>query len=526
MILLIFLLSACVEKSVTINKTSLIRDYIVCGINQQPKDLTFFNREDLDEQELIVNLFEGLVKLDEAGKVIPAISESWTVNKEEDTYTFKIRSEAVWSDGRDITAYNFEEFFSQVLSKENNNIHAYKLYYIFGAENYNKGKVDFKQVAIKAIDKNTLQIKLNQPCSYFLKILSQPVFSLRKIDKSLLEYESKFKDISYTGAYKIVSYSRDEGIMLEKNPAYFNSGETISNKLLFAFTETKEGALAKFQTNKLDIFKNPPVREIEALKNKGYIDKKTMLNCDCLVFNLKTGNELAKNKVVRQAMAMAIDRSKIVSEVYRNNASVAKAYISPKIFNMENMGYSENSYYLDTSEEQRAKTLLEKNKISLKDKKIKIVYENRCENKSTIDIISKDFKKTFGVQIESQGASREELEQIKKAGTYDIILEETYAAYEYPTAILEQFETNSKMNFAGVNNTKLDGELYKIKTEKNAAKKAESIKKVEQLLLEESVVIPLYNKEVVICKKVNLEKVWVDKLGNMHFHKAFLNLNR
>ena len=109
-------LNGCVEKSVQGNKNVNIKDYIVYNVGELPKDLSMLTDYNIRQQDFLVNLFEGLVKTDEKGNIIPGLSDSWTLSKDETCYTFNIREDAKWSDGSDITAEDFVTFFSQILN--------------------------------------------------------------------------------------------------------------------------------------------------------------------------------------------------------------------------------------------------------------------------------------------------------------------------------------------------------------------------------------------------------------------------
>ncbi|MCH5139065.1 peptide ABC transporter substrate-binding protein, partial [Clostridiaceae bacterium UIB06] len=90
LILSLMFFSGCVEKSVQGNKDEELKNSIVYNLGKAPEDLIMLKSYNLRQQDLLVNLFEGLVSEDEKGKINPALAESWSLSKDETCYTFKI----------------------------------------------------------------------------------------------------------------------------------------------------------------------------------------------------------------------------------------------------------------------------------------------------------------------------------------------------------------------------------------------------------------------------------------------------
>jgi oligopeptide transport system substrate-binding protein len=216
---------------------------------------------------LLSNLFDGLVSIDEDGNIVPDLAEKWSVNKDKTQYTFTIRKNAKWSDGKDITAKDFVDFFSNILNKNLNNVYADQLNCIFGIDKYRNNNGSFENVAIKALNQRTLQIRLNYSCDYFLNIMAEPVYSLRKIDDDLLNWRRKYKNIPYSGSFVIDNISDNGDIELNKNKNYWNKDNVKNNNVIIKEFGSSEGALAAFENNTINVFTNPPINEIKNIEN-------------------------------------------------------------------------------------------------------------------------------------------------------------------------------------------------------------------------------------------------------------------
>jgi len=207
-------------------------------------------------KKIQVQLSQGLVTVDSNCFISAGIAETWQVSPDNLVYTFKLRDDIFWQDGKKIKA---------------------------GDINYS-----FKDVELKVIDDQTLEFKLNEPFSPFLSTLGNPVFK----DK-----------IIGTGPYKI------EKIV---NSNDFITSLTISGpekKISYHFYPSVEAAKLGFKLGEIDIidelFINPFVSEADWDR---YIDIKTELRKDryvALFFN--NNDNLLGSKQLRQALAYAIE---------------------------------------------------------------------------------------------------------------------------------------------------------------------------------------------------------------------------
>lgn len=518
----LMIFSGCVEKSVQETKNDEVKDYISYSIETLPKNLVMLSEQNTREEDLLCNLFEGLVKVDEKGKIAPALSESWTLNKDGTGYTFKIRENAKWSNGKDITAEDFVNFFSQILNKDVNNIYADELYYIFGAEEYNKGKGSFSNVAIRAVDNKSLEIRLNYPCSYFLNILSQPIYALRKIDNNLVDWKKNYKNILYSGAFQIDNIIQNSEILLKKNNNYWDNNLVKSEKILISCMDSSEAALASFQNDKINLFINPPINEYKNLKDNANYLKILSHETGTLVFNLKKDNVI-KDVNFRKAVAFNIDRNNIAKEILNDTAESALSYIPPNFSNGIGGKYINKNFFVSNSEKEKAIELIKKVKLE-NNQALKLIYIDKIENKKICESISKSLHDNLGIDIDCEAYEVNDFNDELKKNNYDIAKIDFDASYDYPLSFLERWISFSNLNLYGYNNSKFDDTVLKSKMEKDINKKIELLKESEDILLEDMVVVPLYFKNIIICKKNDIEGIYVTENGNIKLDRVYMIL--
>jgi oligopeptide transport system substrate-binding protein len=134
--------------------------YIYFYMKEQPQTLDPQTAK-TDEDLLIVrNIFEGLLRKDEKGKIVCGVAESYNLNGL--TYTFKLKKDAIWSNEVPITAHDFVFAFKRAVKPETKSPFVKRLFTIKNAKAINKGKKDVNSLGVKALDTHTLQIILNE----------------------------------------------------------------------------------------------------------------------------------------------------------------------------------------------------------------------------------------------------------------------------------------------------------------------------------------------------------------------------
>ena len=143
-------------------------------------------------------------------------------------YTFHIREDAKWSDGKKLTADDFVYSYRRVVDPKTASPIAYLMYYIKNAKNINMGKKQIDTLGVTAIDENTLTIELENPTLYFEDILASGAggcyVPVREdiINKYGDDWTWNPESYIGNGAYKMTERKPDELIAFELNTNYWD----------------------------------------------------------------------------------------------------------------------------------------------------------------------------------------------------------------------------------------------------------------------------------------------------------------
>ncbi len=297
-------------------------------------------------------VYQGLFKLNqETLETEVCLAESFEVNDNADTWTFKIRDNVFFHDnacfadgkGRKLTVDDVKYCFDKLCSSYSDNL----LFELFtgrveGAEEYyiatkNGNTPEGGVSGIRVVDANTLEIKLKAPFSAFDKVLTHNacwVFPKEAYEK----YGTDMRvNCVGTGAFKVDVIKEDVQVRLVKNENYWESDEH-GNKLPYldvvkiTFTKDKKTELSNFKRGNLDMVWKLPVDEMSSVlgslqqaidgENREYqYQSKNAMTVQ--MYNFLATNPVFSKKEVRQAFNYAIDREKLTKYTLQGEGEAA-----------------------------------------------------------------------------------------------------------------------------------------------------------------------------------------------------------
>lgn len=523
-IISITLIGGALQKKVKQTESSNYKNSVTYNLGKLPKDLIMLDSNNLREKDMLANTFEGLVNCDENGKIVPALAESWDISEDGTNYTFKIRKDGKWSDGSDITADDFVNFFSDILNKNTNNIFSEQLNCIFGVEDYRKGKYDFKNVAVTALNNKTLSIRLNYPCNYFLNILSQPIYALRNIDYKLIDWKKDYRSVLYSGSFCINNISDNGEITLKKNSHYWNKSQVKSNSITLSSLKTSESALAAFQSSTINVFTDPPLGELKTIEGKSKYKTVPLLQGEGITFNFKKSGIVNDNNF-RKAVAASINRNNIVKNILNSTVCEADYYIPQYTGDGLNGKFINKIFFQGTEDAKKASDLMKSVSSSYGETSLKLIYLDTVENKKVCEAIGENIKKAVGMDVKCEGFEASKFNKELKKGNYDMAEIKYQGYYDYPLSFLNMWRSASHDNLCGYKNVQFDTKFMNATFEKDGSKKVEIFKEMENILMEDMAVVPLYFNGVIISEKNYVQGIYTNKLGNIKLDKAYLDVH-
>lgn len=284
----------------------------------EPKSLDVSRSTDTYSSDIFVLTNEGLVgaQMNSQGveEVVPAGAESWEVSKDNLKWTFHLRKDAVWADGKPVTAYEYCYGIKRTLNPKVGSSYSFLLYPIKGAKKYNAEGGSEEEVGVKAIDDYTLEITLEAPTPYFLQTAYFKVmYPQRKdiVEKYGESYGSEGDQIMSNGPYILKSWVHNSEIVLEKNQKYWDKDNFKLDKIVLMVVTDVNSRMNLLASGQVDIGKADKPEWTDQFMKSGDFEniKLPALGTNYISFNQKS--RYFKNAKVRKAVNLALDRAEL-----------------------------------------------------------------------------------------------------------------------------------------------------------------------------------------------------------------------
>lgn len=441
------------------------------------------------EEDLVSNIFSGLVEVNEKGEPIPDLAMGWTLSDDGLEYTFKINEKNKWSNGTEVTAKDFQMFFRDLLSPDNEDYTSSELDSIYGVKDYREGKIDFSEVAISSPDDYTLVLRMNNKDDDLLKNLAKPIYRLRDLNEPLDNYKKDFNEISYTGPYTIYDVTEDGFIRLKDNP--YNSSELEIKDIAFKEKDSDEIELAAFNLEKVDILKNPPIIYSEDI---GLYKDLSKYNNDTLKLMVVNSDKAEMIQGISNIIQVLISDSNIL----KNN--LGEPYIKI-INNKEDIASIKKDgdkleYKISESEKNNLK---EAGKNTLKkvfgnNEVLKIVVGDNEEDKALANELKKFLDKEIAIKSIVK-IHEDDIDEVIESGEFNIAFGE--------------------FNFNEKNSESLKKENIDKEEDESEDKNEESEKETTTSEKPNLSLVSLYFKNDVWCKSPKVNYLFIDGNGNL-----------
>lgn len=295
------------------------------GNGSEPQGLDPHVITGVPENHIVSSLFEGLVgKSPWDLSPIPGVAQSWDISEDGTVYTFHLNPEAKWSNGEQITASDFVWSWNRALHPTMGNQYAYMLYSVVNAEAFATREIDdFSQVGIKALDDVTLQVNLINPTPFFLQLLDH--YSTYAVHPETILKHGKMTDrytkwtrpenIVGNGAFVLDEWLLNRRISVKKSDTYWDRDTVRLNGIVFYPTENIVSEERMFRVNQLHYTQELPLDKLPVYMAKENSELRVSPYLGTYFYLFNTTQPPVDNVKVRQALAMAIDREKLIRTV-------------------------------------------------------------------------------------------------------------------------------------------------------------------------------------------------------------------
>jgi len=484
------------EVSLIEEKT--IEQVLYWNLGADPRTLDPSLNETTNGSNVINNMFEGLMR-EKNGKIEYGMAESYVVSSDLLTYTFKIRKDAKWSDGSDLTAKDFEYAWNRVLDPSTGSPYAWI---------YDEANV----ASVVAPDERTFVVTLSSPADYFLSLTGFTTFFPVKQSSVEAGLEGNWaKDpvqAVSNGPFKLASYTIGDSLVLVKNEYYWNADSVKLDKIVGKFIIESNEAFTAFESDEIQINSKIPQSQIRTL-----LAEKSIIYANSrpgtYYLNLNMNNPAFDDPRVRKALSYAIDR-KVITDMLGNGERPANNMVPLGILDSEGNDFNKkaNGFGIPTdgSKIEEAKVLMAEAGYPNGEGFPVIEYlTNYSEAHILIaQSIKEMWKDNLGVEMTISYSEWSEFSKTRSMHKFMVARGGWIGDYTDPLTFIGYFVTGNSLNDPLYSSTEFDTLINESKY-LTGQKRMNKLYKANELLLNDGPVIPLYHyaDNIMIASKVN-----------------------
>jgi ABC-type oligopeptide transport system substrate-binding subunit len=288
---------------------------------------------DLYHAEASEFMFERLLLRDQNNDLVPGAADTWQVSEDGLTWTFNLRPGNRWTDGRPVTAHDFEYTFHRLLNPASGNRLAFLYYDITGAQDFTSVKTSTtEKIGVRAIDDLTLEITTDRACPYLPHIVafqgSSPVprWQVEKYGKRWTEQSN----IVSNASYRMTEWATGQFMKFELNPMYSGPNMGSVEQIVEFFSSPRLADLMAYENNEIDLAAVPP-QDMDRIRRDPVLSQElvTFSYHDTRYLIFRTQKPPFDDLRVRQAFALAIDRDALCNVVLKGMHKPASGMIEP-----------------------------------------------------------------------------------------------------------------------------------------------------------------------------------------------------
>lgn len=456
---------------------------------------------------MIGSLFETLLRQDWTGAYIPQGAESWSASEDGLTWTFKLNPKSVWTDGKPVTAKDWEYSFKRITDPATGATYGnyLELAHVKNAAAIVKGEKPVSELGVRAVDDLTFEITLDEPTPWLLRMLT--LANLAPLREDVIAKHgvawTRPENIVSNGAYVITQNAFEDKIVIEKSPTYWDKDNVTITKVNWTFIKDPNASYLGYQTGAYDTATIPPALKQAAIEK--FPNDLVTTESQSIYYTYLNVKEVPDIRV-RKAIALLIDRKTLTEKIVKNN----KATTTMVPDNIDGAQYVTQREWFNTPMAERRKQAVELLKEAgySKGNPFKLKYTTNTSDIKQTSIAMRDW-----LEKGSQGAIEivPDVREIK--GWQDALNTNTFmmigggwgADYDYITTFLDLGRCGDVLNHAGYCSAEADALMKKATAEKDADARAKIYAEAEKLYMAGYAAVPMWQSTATILKRPTLK---------------------
>jgi len=443
---------------------------------------------DMSSHYYVMQIFSGLVRLDNELNIVPDIAESWELSSDNKTYTFHLNQSVRFHNGRDVKADDFKYSWERACDPDTgSSTAATYLGDIAGAKDMLAGETE-EISGIEVIGDHTLQVTIDAPKAYFLSKLAYPTAFV--VDRDNVESgEEWWREPEGTGPFKLKEWQAGQWLILEHNQTYYGELAKLGQVQYFLYGSP----MVLYETGQIDVVSVflPYIDRVRDVTGPFYPELAVTPELSLYYIGFDTAEPPFDDVNVRRAFCHAVNKERIAEVILRDMVSEADGILPPGM-----PGYNEALEGSDYDIEE-ALDLIATSKYGDVSNLPPITltvdgYGNSIPG--YLGAIIQEWQQNLGVEISVRQLETDNFLYNVKQEKDEMFVTGWVADYPDPHNFLDiLFHTGSEGNISDYSNHSLDTLLDQAAIEQNEIARLSMYGQAEQLIVDDAPCLPLFH---------------------------------
>ena len=439
-----------------------------CFQQHEPADFVVINGPDPESLDpavitsqadgrIVSALFEGLTRFNAVtAQAEPALAKRWDISGDGTVYTFHLRDGLQWSTGEPITAHDVVYSWRRAVDPATASDYAGMLFYVKNAESINAGKTtNLSQLGVRATDAKTVRVELTAPTPFFLELCA--FWTLAVVpEKAIARHGDQWclrQPLPVSGSHTLDFWHVRDRVRLRNNPLYWDAASTRNNVVDLLPVESPATAINLFEAGQADVIWDKslvPTELLDALSQRPEFHRFDYLGSYFVRFN--TTQKPLDDPRVRKAMALAIDKARVVEKYTKGGERPAEHFVPPGTGNYTSP--SGPTYDAGLAKRLLAEAGYPGGKGFPTD--FEYLFNSSPLNKNIAVELQRMWRETLGIQVKLRQAEHKVYLAAQSALDYHVTRSSWIGDYNDPNTFLDMFMTQNGNNRTGWANADYD----------------------------------------------------------------------
>lgn len=484
------------------------------GLGSEPETLDPGDAVYIQEQFVLISLFDSLLSTAPDASLHPGLALSWEPNADYTEFTFKLRQDVTFHDGTPFNAAAVKASYDHIVSD---------------AVLESGGKtllVDHKYKETSVVDDYTVTIKFESPYPTFLRDAGRQWLSISS-PAALEKYGKDYgRNPVGTGPFKFVQWDAQSQIVLERNPDYnwgpefaAHQGPAYLDQIVFRFLPEAATRLTAFQSGEINIASEPPALDAISLaeSGEGNLESFAQPGIPALMM-INTQQAPTDDLNVRKAMILSINQEELAQTAFKSLGMPSLSVLSPTTWSFDDQAAGLYSY-----NPEEAARLLEES--GWKDENGDGIREKDGKNLTLDYITSPIWEEAFnellagyltkaGFDVQMRAMDDAGIAAEATAGKYSFLYMYWTRSDPSPLRILfHSANIDGGAAYTRFSNAELDKVLEDGDTQTNEETRKQDYITAQRIIMENALILPLFTVNTVYLASPKLQGFSFDLEG-------------